>query len=229
MFTREIIQAVYDDLGFRRGWTFMATPEQRMQTSAVVIVGLNPGGGGPSDTHQYGAIWDTPVDDDHPTGNAYADEHWAAGGGDTPVQQQVMQWHRAIGCSPADSFCAQFVPFRSPDWERLDNRADALRFGRRLWAWVLDRSPASLFVTMGKQAGAEIAALLDARRARSFPTGWGRQTIDLFEAPGGARRVVAMPHPSRYRLLGRGGGDATAAQSFAVAIGRPHTSPALSF
>lgn len=216
--TPDDVEAAYARLDYRRGWTFMATPEARMTTSPVAIVGLNPGGGGDRDLHPYGAVWDVPVSPEHPNGNAYFDETWGPNT-DSSVQRQVKLWHERLGVQPGETFCAQFVPFRSPDWDRLGNRAEAMAFGRALWRWVLSRTPASLFVTMGKVAGAELAALIGAGCVGRLPVNWQPQTIDIWEAPDG-RRIVAMPHPSRYGLLGRSTRGELAERNFHIAVGR---------
>jgi hypothetical protein len=69
-----------------------------------------------------------------------------------------------------------------------------------------------LFITMGKLAGWHIADLLGGRLVAQLPTGWKRQTIDVYDSPSG-RRVVAMPHPSRFRLFNRGDASEVAEQS----------------
>lgn len=181
----------------------MGVPQERMRRSEVVVVGLNPGGGGDRDSSEHRQTWDTPVSSAHPTGNVYFEEKWEAEDELFPVQKQVQAWHRMIGIGPTESFCAFFVPFRSPDWNRLGNRRDAMAIGRRLWRWVVAETPARLFPTMGKVAGRELAALMKANMLdRSLPTGWGRQTIDVWKMPD-ERRIVALPHPSRYQLFGR--------------------------
>lgn len=107
-----------------------------------------------------------------------------------------------IGVEPSDSLCAQFVPFRSRSWAELERKDEALAFASQLWTWILAVSPARLFVTMGKEPALHLARLLGARSTAHLPTGWGQQTIDVHQNSLG-RRVVAMPHPSRYGLFGR--------------------------
>lgn len=213
MFTRDDIQKEYERLGHEKGWTFMACPEARLRTAEVVLVGMNPGGGSERDQYKYGGTWDVPE------GNAYYVEKWAAGGGETAIQGQIKQWHRLLGLGEDETLCPHFVPFRSPGWADLPRKAEAVEFGRRLWNGVLKASPASLFITMGKEPGRQLAALLQAQHWATLPTGWGRQTIEVYDSPDG-RRIVAMPHPSRFTLFGRGEASATAEQSFKAAIDR---------
>ena len=212
-FTRQDIDAEYHRLGYQRGWSFMACPEARLRDARVAIVGLNPGGGGPGDNYQYQGLWDEPA------GNCYYRERWGPGGQPTPLQRQIWAWHDELGLGPDDSFCAQFVPFRSPDWRRLERKPEAVHFGERLWRWVLSVSPAEILVTMGKLPAAYLAEATTATRwASRLPTGWGRQGIDVYDTADG-RRIVAMPHPGRYGLFGRGEASETARTSFRAATG----------
>jgi hypothetical protein len=209
-FSAQDIDAAYTDLGHQYGWSFMATPAERLHTAQVAIVGLNPGGGGEGDTYEYGRFWASDGV------NAYYDEQWGTGGTDTPLQTQVKEWHRLLGLKPADPLCIQFVPFRSPDWKRLPEKKASIDFARSLWRWVLDVTPARLFLTMGKLPAAYLVELMDAKLVARLPTGWGNKLIDAYDTPDG-RRVVGMPHPSRYQLFNRGEASETANESFRAA------------
>lgn len=213
-FNSATIQAEYQRLGYRHGWTFMATPASTLQKAEVALVGLNPGGGGPTDTYAYGGLWDSP------TGNAYFTGRWGPNNTETPIQGQVRAWHALMNLSAEAALCAQFVPFRSPNWASLGRKAEALTFSEELWRWALQVSPASLFVTMGKLPAAYLVRLLEAKLIATLPTGWLPQTIDVYDSPVG-RRIVALPHPSRYRLFGRAGeASSIAEESFRLATDR---------
>lgn len=195
-FDRDVIQAEYERLGYSRGWSFMATPERALREAQVAFVGLDPGGGGDADKYEYGELWD------FPEGNAYFMERWGPKGTETAIQRQVWRWHELLEIGAHDSLCAQFVPFRSPGWDALKRKGEALAFGRRLWTWVLSVSPATLFVTMGKEPARQLASITGARHVAQLPTGWRPQIIDVWDTADG-RRIVGMPHPSRYTLFGR--------------------------
>lgn len=205
-FSAEVIEAESRRLGFQHGWTFLGTPERTLLNARVAFVGLNPGGGGSNDDYDYGGHWDVPV------GNGYFDESWGPNGTQTTIQKQLQTWHALIGVRPDESLCVQFVPFRSPDWDRLDQKAEAISFAERLWTWVLEVSPASLFVTMGKRPAEHLSKLLHAKQVAQFPTGWGSQTIDVWDAPDG-RRIIGMPHPSRYALFDRANNSSETAET----------------
>lgn len=210
-YSAEDIEKAYDDLGHQHGWSFMGTPAERLLTAKVALVGLNPGGGGEGDTYEYGHFWGSRGE------NAYFDEKWGPNNTDNPIQTQIKEWHRLLGLAPSDSLCIQFVPFRSPDWNRLQKKDASIEFSKSLWRWVLSASPAHLFVTMGKLPAFYLAELMSARLIAQLPTGWGKQMIDVYDSPEG-RRIVAMPHPSRFRIFGRAG-DASdlAIESFRAA------------
>ena len=77
---------------------------------------------------------------------------------------------------------------------------------------------ARTFVTMGYTAGEEVSKLLDATPKGTSETGWGSCKTIVNVAPDG-RRVVALPHPSRYRLFGcRLGKSSVAEQSLRDAV-----------
>lgn len=205
-FNWDAIETKCKQLGYPSGWTLMATPDSTLREAKVAFVGLNPGGGGPGDDYAYSGLWDSPG------GNAYFTERWGPNDTETPIQRQIRAWHELLELEASDSLCAQFVPFRSPNWSTLDRKDEALDFARDLWRWILTVSPATLFVTMGKLPAHYLAELLDGKHVAQLPTGWGTNMIDVWDSPSG-RRVVGMPHPSRYRLFGRGNGASSIAEA----------------
>ena len=210
-FDAAAVQAEYERLGYRSGWTFLGTPEHTLRSQRVGFVGLNPGGGGPNDDYEYRGIWDVPA------GNGYFDERWGPNETYSPIQLQVQKWHELLELGPTDAFCAQLIPFRSPSWSSLTGKSDALEFASKLWGWVFQVSPATLFVTMGKRPAHLLSHLLDGKLVARLPTGWGSQTMEVWDAPNG-RRVVGMPHPSRHTLFNRAKGASHLAEtSFRVA------------
>ena len=212
-FDRTVIDAEYQRLDYRKGWSFLGTADLTLRTAAVAFVGLNPGGGGAKDRYEYQGLWDFP-------GNAYIDEKWGADGKQTAIQGQIKAWHDLLGLKPSESLCAHFVPFRSPTWNSLEHKNEALAFATKLWRWVFDISPATLFITMGKLQAGYLAGALGAKHVAQLPTGWGKQVIDVWDSPSG-RRLVGMPHPSRYKLFNRNGGASdVAVASFLTAAGR---------
>lgn len=210
-FSASDIEGAYRELGHEYGWSFMGTPADRLLNADVVFVGLNPGGGGPGDNCDYGHHWDFAGE------NAYFEEKWGPNETDSPLQVQIKEWHRLLDLKPNEVTCAQFVPFRSPTWSSLPEKDASISFSKSLWKWLLEVSPACLFVTMGKLPAFYLAELMGGRLVAQLPTGWGLQLIDVYDTPT-KRRIVAMPHPSRYRLFGRAGSASeTAEQTFRIA------------
>lgn len=191
--TRDEIEAEHDRLGYDIGWRFIMCPEATLMRAKLVVVGLNPGG-----RERHGSDWS------REGGNAYWEESWGgrAAGAD-PLQRQVQRLVSFTGLAPDDVACAQFVPFRSNAWGDLAHRDEAVQFARRLWAWVLERSPATTYACLGKGVtGSEIAGLLNAKHVANIPAGWGDQSIDRYEAEDG-RAVISLPHLGRFQLFGR--------------------------
>lgn len=179
------------------GWSFMYTPEAAIDSARAVLVGLNPGG------HQIGegGEWD------YQKGvNAYVDEAWDPyKAGEHPLQIQVRALFAAAGLEPSDVFAGNLVPFRSPAWRDLPSSQAALDWSAAtLWMPLLARSPARLFLSLGKDAGHQIARLINAQKSSSQPVGWGNQKIEEFRDSKG-RIVLAIPHLSRYKLFSHSG------------------------
>ena len=194
------IQQKYQQLGFSKGWNFLACHEERLKDARIAIIGANPGGGGTGDDYQYRGIWSC-------SENAFCSE-------ESFIRSQVQEWHRLLGLMAEETLCAQFIPFRSPDLVRLGQRKEAIAFARDLWRWALDISPASLFVTIGALPANNLVDILGAKLvATGLPTGWGKVTIDVWDSPCG-RRIVRMPHPSRYKLFRRADGASTIAEEY---------------
>lgn len=215
-FDPSVVHSVYEELGFQSGWTFLCCHEDRLHDARVAIVGLNPGGR--DDEGPYGEQWATGK-------NAYYSEYWGNGEKEYDrLQHQIHRWHTMAGVGPEETLCAQFVPFRTRDWDGIKDRADrqlreakVLQFSRELWNWVIATSRLRTFITMGKVPGREIAALLGAPGPVSMDTGWGTAKIDVYVADDG-RKVIAMPHPSRFTLFDRGVLSEIAEQNFQSAL-----------
>ena len=169
----------------------MGSPEHRLGSAKVVLVGLNPGG-----DHAGEGIWDF-------DGNlAHVEERWGKNGAETPLQLQIHQWLKLLNLEASEVAHVNFVPFRSPDWVRLPLKAEALAFASSLWREVVKKTHASLFISFGKTVAWHISGLMGARRIAVLPVPWKGQSIELFESEDG-KRIVAMPHPSRFTLMGR--------------------------
>lgn len=192
-FDRSVIEAEYRRLRYGIGWRFMMGPARTLDAASTAFVMLNPGGDRP-----HGPDWSSEA------GSAFTTERWGGlPAGTDKLQRQMQTLCALLGVRPDDVLAGQFVPFRSRDWTRLENREAACAFGRRLWRWALAQAPRQTVVCIGKQVvGAEIAAILGARNARSIPAGWGSQTIERLDFGAGGK-LVMLPHLGRFALVGR--------------------------
>lgn len=189
------VWAEYERLGYKAGWVFAMTPFANLATARAMVIGLNPGGPEADSTE---GTWE-PCD----PRNAYFYGRWYTGAesdSPMPIQVQVMALHALLGLEPEDVFAAQFIPFRSQTLISLGRKAEALKFARALWSWVLPQSPAKLFICMGGYAAWQIADLLGAKPQGHHPSGWGSTKVGRYVSDDG-KVVVELPHPSRYRLL----------------------------
>lgn len=194
--TPEDIQNEYVRLGMSAGWRFMTGPAANLTKARVAIVTLNPGGRRDLET-SMAQRWSSEG------GSAYLTESWGGqAAGSDPLQVQIKRLCALIGTAPNDVLSGHFVPFRSNAWADLPRRDEAALFGLKLWRWALAQSPADLVICVGKKvAGDGIASILGARPVTGAPTGWGDQTIDRYR-DGSGRRVIALPHLGRFKLLG---------------------------
>lgn len=205
---REQIESEYQRLGYRLGWRFLMGPMRTLTTARVAVISLNPGGDRP-----HGPDWSSE------DGSAYRIEAWRWRGriqppGQDPLQRQVQRLCALLHVHPDDLLAGQFVPFRSPDWGSLSNKPEALAFARRLWSEVFARHQPEVVTCIGKSPhGPEIAALLDARLVDRIPAGWGDQMLERY-AFDGAKRLIVLPHLSRFQLFGRAASAAALSQAF---------------
>ena len=196
LFSKEAIEAVCQELGYKKGWTFFTCPEDRLKSPRAVLVGLNPGGGGVQDKSEYGGVWDCPNND-------YFFGEWLVKAGEAKMQREVQAWYKLLGLKHDETVAAQWTPFRSSRWHTLADQEKAQKMSRALWAELITRTPAKLYLAMGQVAGSGVASLLNAKLdPNELPTGWGKTTIKIYNAPDG-RRVVQLPHPSSFRILTR--------------------------
>jgi hypothetical protein len=213
--TPQDIQTEYERLGLTQGWRFLSSPSRNLTTARLAIITLNPGGERNLEA-SLAERWSSE------RGSAYRIEAWRGqSAGTAPLQRQIQRLCALLGEAPDDVLSGHFVPFRSKDWNSLPRREEAALLGVKLWRGILAKSPARLIVCIGKAiAGDGIAAACDARPVQSIPSGWGSLSIDRYLAPGG-RRIVALPHLSRFGLFG----DAAREKRFLEALSFGDASP----
>ena len=188
------IEMEYRRLGYECGWRFLTCPRDHMKHSKLLLVGLNPGGS----RHDPMGSWSQEC------GSAYRVESWDNKPiGKSRLQLQMQAMFRLLGLNDEDVFSAQFVPFRSPSWNALKHKVEAIRFAEKLWVWLLPQVSFERVVVMGKNDAAKtMARLLKASLETSLPVGWGTYTADRYRLPDG-RALIAIPHPSRFPIFNR--------------------------
>lgn len=199
------IDAEYQRLGYSIGWRFLMSPERTLQSATIALVTLNPGGDRPN-----GTDWS------QEGGSGYVIEAWPGKTrGADKLQVQVQRMCRLLGVDPKEVLSGYFVPFRSPNWESLSRRDEAIDFGRRLWLWAFSNCQPKLILCVGKAVVApEIARLIGAKLDGTLPTGWGDYTFDRYTNDKG-QVVLGMPHLSRFTLFGKPARD----RAFKMAVG----------
>jgi len=191
--TPQDIDREHDRLGYVLGWRFMMAPERNLRTSKIALILLNPGG-----SKYESSAWS------QERGSAYVIERWKEmNPGQESLQVQVQGLCRVLNVDASETFSAVFVPFRSRNWQELSRQDEAVAFAKTLWRWALPQSPAHTFVCIGQKiVGPEIANLLSAKPLVPKLAGWGNYKINRYAAPDG-RKVLALPHLSRFGLFGR--------------------------
>jgi hypothetical protein len=188
------IEAEYRRLGHTIGWRFLTSPEKNIGKADVALVTQNPGG----DVDDPNAPrWSVE------NGNAYAIESWrGVPAGQDPLQIQVKRMFEVLSVDINSVFSGYFVPFRSPDWNSLNNRSQPAAFGRELWKAVFSRSPATLVLAFGRDIAKDMGQILGASNPKSASAHWGNLTIDSYICRD-HKILVVLPHLSRFRLFYR--------------------------
>jgi len=176
------------------GWRLLASPAAVLDDAEIAFIGLNPGGNAqPSDHPDLSTRCES----------AYVAEWWGASPapGQSPLQRQVRALFRKLQVEPERVLAGNLVPFRSPSWDRLKNREDALRFGEHLWSGILARARPRLVIGMGSTTYASLSRVLRATDARSVRVDWGNVRGMRANFHGGA--LIGLPHLSRFGIVTR--------------------------
>ncbi|UWR10903.1 uracil-DNA glycosylase family protein [Sulfitobacter mediterraneus] len=177
-------------------WRLLYSPRRVLAGARVAFIGLNPGGRFVDPTHgkfssEAGSAYRREVED------------WGPSSG---LQDQVMALFDRLDIVPEDVLAGNLVPFRSPSEDSLLGAAEAISFGRALWADILDKVKPTLVVSMGGTANREIKQLLNVRNLASHPIGWGNYTASRGVFEGGT--WIGLPHLSRFAIMKRSKSEA---------------------
>jgi hypothetical protein len=187
------IESKYEELGYKMGWRLLYSPEHVLDTARTAFVGQNPGGNYAPPDHAVFAMR---------SGSAYAAERWGAPPGQGKLQRQVLALFRLIGERPQDVLAGNLVPFRSPSWEVLPSKDEALAFGSKVWKVILGHAKPRLVIAMGM--GTSVPVLKEILRVRCTERvriGWGSNEGERSVFDGGT--FVGLPHLSRFPFATR--------------------------
>ena len=196
---RHRIETAYESCGNTQGWRFLYSPPSVLQGADVAIIGLNPGGVEEVEGHGQFAT--------EPDQSAYVHETWKKrdgtfyGTGEAPLQIQVRLLCRRLGVRPEQALTGNLMLWRSYAGKELRYPEAALQFGQKLWHDVLKTAQPSTIITIGIETGSFLATLLDMPTPKKVSIGWGNQTAR--HSTNGKKRLIALPHLSRYRIMDR--------------------------
>ena len=205
------IESEYRRLGHRLGWRFLSGPKATLSpASRIAFITLNPGGDYDSPDHPH---------ESQEAGSAYLVESW----GDRPAGQSKLQiqvgalfGHLAARVGDGNrkalmnaSLVGYFIPFRSPSYDTLVNKADSLNFGERLWARIFEHIEPQIVITMDTNSFKRVRGIIknrrpgDPERHVQLPTGWGNYMADVIHFGGSGNRVTLarLPHLSRFTIF----------------------------
>ena len=186
------IEQRYQADQYKLGWRLLYSPEKVLEKARVAFIGLNPGGDFLPADHAVFAMEE---------GSAYARENWGSPPGESRLQRQVLALFEMLG-EPADAVLAgNLVPFRSPSWDALPKKENALTFGKSIWREILKKTQPPLVVTMGGQVTSELKNVLGVRKSDRVSVNWGNVCGERGSFINGV--LVGIPHLSRFGVITR--------------------------
>jgi len=212
----EKIEEKYNNIfdGGGIGYRFMMSPRQTFSKDTnIALITLNPGGSakpvGHPECYTVGK-------------SAYLSEKWNFKGkpyepGEQPLQKQIRELFRLInektGLSKSGdtlldtSFCAQYIPFRSKSYKKLEHKKQCKEFSKTIWQEIFSEHLAPrLIICIDKIAFSELKSMFDEAMGTVVPirmgTGWGNIKVDIVTYYNGMT-MVRFPHLSRFRIFGR--------------------------
>lgn len=191
------INTKYRERGDNLGWRLLYSPRNVLNDARVAFIGLNPGGNHHPSNHSELSMTG---------GSAYESEAWnGSSPGESALQVQVLRLFSFLGEKPEKVLAGNLVPFRSPTWAALNNAEDAVLFGKKIWAAILNRAQPELIVSMGAEVRNALGEVLEVQNFQVTKLGWGNVSARdaAFVTPQFEGHLVCLPHLSRYKILGR--------------------------
>jgi hypothetical protein len=180
------------ELGLNDGFRPLYGPWSTLSKSRMAFISLNPGRAPSSTTKRE-------MSDER--GNSYVVERESTL---SPITDQFLRLCALIKVSPDDVLTGVAVPFRTPAWNDIppQHRKRAIKVGQEFWAEPLKRNDLEVIVCCSAQATRAVVECLHAKLEETRPAAWGNITIHRYRALNGTP-ILALPHLSRFRLLGR--------------------------
>lgn len=220
------IEAIYKELDLNQNWSFLYNGAAAFAPCKIAFVGLNPGG---SITNPSGIpyLYTPQLSARNASYNAYLDaKDWSAGEKQTPLQHQIQDLYRQLWRKLSEHSSYQnkdlgfedfmrispainYIPFRSQNWNSLDNKNEILAFCQKLWPDILNIITPSVVLVMSEIVYSELIKVYEkigfiSEDIHYFPTGWGKTNYCVKTLRDDQNRNVTLakcPHLSRYKLF----------------------------
>ena len=179
------------------GWRFLYSPINVLDEARVAFIGLNPGGNHHPDDN-FLAI---------PEGSSYVDEQFGSSEpGESPYQRQVQEVFNRIGEEADKVLAGNLVPFRSPNWNTLNNQAAALAFGKSLWTEALKKAAPQLVIAIGNEPRKAVKDILSIKKTTSIDLNWETQGGGQLTCERGVfdrGTFIGLPHLAKFKIMHR--------------------------
>jgi hypothetical protein len=213
------IEREYLRLGHRIGWRFITGPKSTFsRDTRILFLSLNPGGDCDPPDHPH---------ESSEEGSSYLIESWKGrprGKESLQVQFQCMASKLQQGYndkSRLEDFIntkiltAHFIPFRSPRFDSLHNKAESIGFGRTIWSKILKHLSPNIIITLNPETFKHISQILVDNGCvlaehKYFQTGWGVGTsrpigceVRKYNQHTNIISVIRLPHLSTFKLFSK--------------------------
>lgn len=213
------IEREYQLLGHRIGWRFVTGPKSTFsQDTKILFISLNPGGDCDPPDHPHESSED---------GSSYLIESWKGRPrGKESLQVQFQRLASKLQQTYGDTgslenfintkiLTAHFIPFRSPRFDALHNKAESIKFGRSLWGQILRHLSPNIIITLNPESFQNISEILagngcEVIEHKHFQTGWGVGTsrpigceARKYNQRGNLVTILRLPHLSTFKLFSK--------------------------
>jgi hypothetical protein len=148
-------------------------------------------------------------------GNAYRTESWLHGRSNA-LQNQVCAMYESIAANTHlrsealmdETLAANFCPFPSPSWAKLENPSETIAYCSELWSQILRSVRPRVIICLGNITAKYVSELFvregfDLVSKTKFASGWGSISCEAstFLKDDYSVRLVRVPHLSRFKIF----------------------------